>query len=70
MTVSERSRKRRIISSAYGFGDILPNEFARSLDGRLYWIESMTNGFATVWDTRRPGRRDILPASFFRRIAP
>lgn len=72
MTVAaERRRKLLIVSFAKRAGDVLPDEFARLITGGpLYFIKSITNGYALAWDTRRPGHYDILPVQLLMRERP
>lgn len=67
--MTDRRRKRLIISLSNA-GDVMPGEFARSVTGRLYFIQSISNGHATAWDTAKPGHYDILPINLLMRVQP
>lgn len=55
-------RKRRILTVS-GAGDVLAGEWARTITGQLYFIKSISEGWATAWNTQRPGHYDIMPVA-------
>lgn len=66
--MAERHRKRLIYQYS-GAGDVLPNEWARMITGGpLYYIKSISQGYAVAWDSRRPGHNDIIPVNLLVRV--